>query len=171
MNFGIHLIKNKIGSSFFVTRPFGNYLIFADYIDSFDSSYIESQGGLSKMLFESRSNISAIHAKLFDKYGASAVSDFISEEFNPNIPLQRWNYEHVDPALEWYHHGEKQIITFKQKDKIVSITGNSIELKNNQFFYKDKDISSELIDYFKKHKTDLVYASNFINSSCVKLKF
>lgn len=169
-SFGIHSIKTTKGCAYFIVRPFGNLLIFADYISFINRDLLKSLGGLSKMLFESRTNISTIHQELFNSFGASAVSDFLSEEFNSLLPLQRWNYEHVDPAIDWYHHGQKQMITFKQQEKNVCILGKELFLDNNTIMFQGRDISSEMLTFFNSKKVNLVYATHFSKGSCLVLK-
>lgn len=169
-NFGIHSIPTDTGHCYFIIRPFGNYLIFADHLKQYDEEIFKQFGGLSKMFFESRSSINKIHKDLFDKFGTSAVSDFLIEEFHQDLPLHRWNIEHTDPALNWYHHGQRQLITFKQKDQIVTIICSEIYLDNKKFYLDKKDISESIYEHLEKQNTDLVYASHFSENACLKLK-
>ena len=108
----LHITNNKC--AYFIKRPFGNYIFFADELESIsdrDIKLIDSQGGISKVFIESIENLNTFHYKLFERYGASAVCDIQKDIINANIKIERLK-DRSDPSVKFLYHGEKKLIFF-----------------------------------------------------------
>lgn len=162
---GIHQIKisNNL-CSYFVKRPFGNYLVFADKLISLshaDENLFELYGGVSKTLLESTENINDFHGHIFNRYGSSALCDIEIESFHPKIKIERLK-DHPDPDIDFIFRGEKKLIVFKQKDKNIMIMGKSFYLtKDNTVIFNGVDHLNYVLDLKNKYGVDLIYFTHF----------
>lgn len=171
---GLHKINiSENQCSYFVKRPFGNYLLFADSLKTLTKSQmelIESYGGISKLTLESSQNINKAHGQIFSRYGASAICDIQIESFHPDIKIERLK-DFRDPALTFVYKGQKKLVIFEQKGKKILIAGKEFYLaKDKSVNFQGLDHMTFLMNLKEAHKIDLIYFTHFEDLSVLQFK-
>ena len=171
---GVFQIKVSSNSCcYFVKRPFGNLLLFANNIillENSDLNLMSSYGGLFKILIESTQDINDTHGLLFTKYGASILCDIEKEHFDPRIKVERLK-DFIDPAINFIFYSGKNIIILKQDNKNIMFVGNECKLLNDKsVLHKDQIITDYLSALQLKYKVDLIYFTNFETESVLTFK-
>jgi hypothetical protein len=162
---GLHKIEiSENLCSYFVRRPFGNYLLFADEliaITDTQKNLIESCGGISKIILESTQNINDYHAHIFSRYGASALCDIEIEAFHPKVKIERLK-DYRDPGFTFIFRGERKIIIVEQKNKIIMFVGKTFYFtKKGSVIFEGQDQTSYLLGLKNMYKVDLIYFTHF----------
>lgn len=164
---------NQNSCSYFIKRPFGNLLLFADELDQesgFNLDLVSSYGGLYKTILESSSSINTLHQKLFIKFGACVLCPMQNELFDQRVRLE--NIESFsDPNVNIIYKYEKNFIIIKQDEKNILFVGKAIKLINEkEVLYKDKNIIHEIFELKEKYKIDLVYFTSYKKDSALTFK-
>ena len=79
INIGVHKLesyKNNAGlfeNSYFIHRPYLNYLIFSPNSIEIFYEYLNSKGGVGKQIYTNATQITHSTTKIFNKYGASVL--------------------------------------------------------------------------------------------------
>lgn len=171
INLGIHQFKiNDHQCSYFIERMFGNYLIFSDYIRETNYDFLKSKGGLYKQFMESPTHIDEIHGKIFDKYGAYAVGDFLKEIFHAKLPVERYGIDYVDPDLRYISQGSAKKIFLTQMNKPIMILGSEFYLSSDdKIFLNNTDITEKLTQEIIQKKIEFTLFTRFECSSHLTL--
>ena len=170
---GIHRINiGERSSSYFIERPFGNYLAFSDNMDEIPRDFLKAKGGVYKQFIESSSNIDSIHGKIFDLYGASSVGFFQTEIFHPLLPIERFGIDFDDPAVEFGSHGVLKWLLINQRGERVAIMGEEFELTEGpSILEKAKgDQTSKWLAYFKDLSLGHIFFSKHGRENFIFLK-
>lgn len=161
---GIHQINDKLGalarrSSFFVRRPFGNYLLFSRHLKSIPNDFLQHYGGVYKQIdtdfIESRNA-----ELLFERYGASYLSP--AEGFHQKIRREKFPCEFVDTDLEIKPFG----IAIKQEVEEVFFLHPSLEMKGEKFAFFESRMDSpyeqdDFFNYLDDKQFDRIFASAY----------
>ena len=157
---------------YFIKRPFGNLLLFADELHSIDESVyflMSSSGGLAKIILESTTSINDLHGKLFDQYGASIVCNTEREHFDLRAKVQRLK-DFADPQLKFIFTPHYNLIILNQKKLKVMIAGNMIFYDGKQIFSKQQNITSFIHELQVQEKIDLIYFTHFQKNSALSFR-
>ena len=147
INIGVHKLesyKNNQGifeNSYFVHRPYLNYVIFSPNSTEIFYDYFQSKGGVCKQIFTHSSQINHGPAKIWNKFGASvlltnptkqpASADYKCEYLNVDFSDKDIIYPWDDPKeLHWF------ILT--QRDKRFLITDEHLILNNGDWLPNPK---------------------------------
>jgi len=149
MSLDLHHIKNSESScSYFVKRPFGNYIIFSDGLSPLHVVFFQSKGGVYKQFVENPTELNKNQKDLFIKFGAAGVVTSSLEKSVETIPFEKWGEGFSDPTMRFRNKDGLQSVLLKQGDKKVVFLGKS-------YFYKD---SKEVI-VNGEDKTEEVFSS------------
>lgn len=171
---GIHQIPtSKKTCCYFVRRPFGNLLLFADTLEKQNDKNDElfkSQGGIYKIILESSQNINDLHGRLFNKFGASALIDMAKDYFDERIKIERLT-SYTEPQVQFLFKGPRKVIIARQDGKNVMFVGSE------HYLTKDKKVKlggSDDLEYIYKlktdHQIDLIYFSHFEDKPVLTFK-
>lgn len=162
---GIHQIPTtKNHCCYFVRRPFGNLLLFADTLEEQNDKNDElfkSQGGVYKIILESSQNINDLHGKLFNKFGASALIDMAKEYFDERIKIERLT-SYTEPQVKFIFNGPRKVVIARQDGKNVMFVGAEHFLKKDKTVKLNGADDLEYIYQLKiEHQIDLIYFTHF----------
>jgi hypothetical protein len=163
---GVHQIKiDQHRSSYFIERPFGNYLVFSDHLQTIDEDFFISRGGIYKQFIQSSSNIGEVQGKLFNRFGAYGVGDALEYQVNAYLPMQRVVKDFNDPAFRFESHGEAKKFLIDQRGKKILILGNEFYLNEVQkVILRDKDWTKQLVEQVQSREIDFVFFSHYDRS-------
>lgn len=134
-----HLLEDreKLSSSYFLVRPYGNYLIYGGYTDANLEDFMESKGGVAVQYVSSLNSLNENHIRLFGKFGAPAVvAPGKSAPFHEKIRV-------VDGPMYQY---------LDQKIEIFSLDGISepTESMNDGMSFDEEDLKEDVIENHEK---------------------
>lgn len=169
INLGVHKLesyKNNLGifeNSYFIHRPYLNYLIFSPTSTEIFYDYFNSKGGVGKQLFTNVGQIGHSQAKIFTKYGASVLlTNPTGQEFNPKFKTEYYGLDFIDKDITYPLQNLDGLHWFilNQKEQNFLIIDENIIVKNGEwfpnpeFYYDDKKIGE--IKAILDHQIDYV---------------
>jgi len=167
--------REKQSSSYFLIRPYGNYLIYGGYTDTTLESFMESRGGVAVQYVASLDSLNASHIRLFVKFGAPAVvAPGKSAPFHKDIRLVDGPmYQYLDQKIEIFGlNGEKfsedegkddhaavYMVSLGSKkilfcNELLSISGSGVQKLSNT---DQKKRLSELSNVIKNEEPDIIF--------------
>lgn len=168
---GIHQIQiSSNNSCYFIKRPFGNLLIFADNLvelTSKEHELFKAYGGISKTFLESTQSINEQHRSLFTKYGAAVVCDTIKNHFDEGARVERLK-DFSDPQIEFIFKPQYKLIILKQDNNKIMFVGNDLLFKEMNVLYDGRDITTDLLQLKNEKSIDLIYFTRFEGQSAIK---
>lgn len=133
MSLDLHHIKNSESScSYFLKRPFGNYIIFSDGLSPLHVNFFQSKGGVYKQFIEDPTLVNRNQKDLFIKFGAAGVASGSLEKAVETIPFEDWGAGFSDPTMRFRNVDGLQSVILKQGDQKISILGKSYFYKNSK---------------------------------------
>lgn len=156
---------------YFVKRPFGNLLLFADELGADLSSLhplISSCGGLAKIFLESTQGISEGHSLLFKKYGADVICNTQKHFFHPLVKVERLQ-DLSEPNIFFQLTGPLKIILLEQNKKKVMFVGNEAHLISGQIYCQKIDITQKVQELVRIHRVELVYFTHYEKESVIHI--
>jgi len=155
INLGVHKLesyKNNQGifeNSYFIHRPYLNYLIFSPKSTEMFYDYFNSKGGVGKQLFTNVGQIGHSQAKIFTKYGASVLlTNPKGSDFNPNFKTEFYGQDFADKDISFPWKKPESLYWFilSQKEKNFLIVDEHIIIKEGEWFPNiEFDYSDEMI--------------------------
>lgn len=167
INIGVHKLesyKNNDGifeNSYFIHRPYLNYVIFSPNSTELFYDYFNSKGGVGKQIFTHHKQISHSQAKIFNKYGAAVLltnptkqphnnsykCEYYGEDFSDKDIIYPWDNP---KELHWF------ILTQKGKNFLVTdehlILNDGVWSPNPSLHYNEEKIRD--IEEVLNHKID-----------------
>lgn len=158
---GVHRFQiDADKSAYFIERPFGNIIAFADQLNDIHCDFIKSKGGVSKIFLDSFDSISEVHRNMFDKFGCYGVLDSYSEVFSDKLPLERIGKEFVDPHVIYLAHSDAKILILAQKDTTVGIFSNQYLFDQQKIFINGMDKTMDILGVIKKYNLSMLFFCN-----------
>jgi len=134
----LHHIKNSDSScSYFIKRPFGNFIVFSDELSPLHIDFFQSKGGVYKQFVENPETVNKNQKDLFVKFGAFGVSRAPLEKASEDIPFEKWGVDFSDPTVRFRSTEDGQSVVLKQGDKKIAILGHSYFYKNSKDIFVD----------------------------------
>ena len=175
INIGVHKLesyKNSDGvfeNSFFLQRPYLNYLIYSPRSIEMFYDYFSSKGGVGKQIYTNASQVIHSSHKAFNKYGASAlITNPKKQTFNPDLKIEYYGEDFIDKDIEypWKSDHDLHWFIIRQKNKNFLITDEHIILSehgwqpNPKYTYDDHKV--KLIEDIQKCKIDYLLPRNHV---------
>jgi hypothetical protein len=146
--------------SYYLFRPFGNYLIYKttnlnDYFEKF-----KSFGGIYKQ-FDEENIYRTISGDIFNKFGASLIQSE-PDQVDPLYPVEAYGKDYADPQLERIDiNGLRCFILHQNKQKLLflhfSIDEENIQIEINKLV---KEQSIDFIFFHKIKRLERSYLSS-----------
>jgi len=164
MSLGVHRIeKSSTSSAYFVTRSFGNYLIYPDALTDFNEDLFKSRGGVYRQLIHDVDLISLSQVRLFKTFGASAVlHESHNGEDTDSMPLEFFGTSFIDPTAKLNKASWEGLYWMMKQgsEKVVFLSPEHLLTSSDEIFIQDKDISEEAYDYFESIGASYLFFSD-----------
>lgn len=120
-------------NSYFIKRPYGNFLFFTHPKINHLDQYIEGSGGVYKV-FEFHNVFKAQLKYLFNVYGSSLITAQLNYTFDQNFKQEVWPDEYYDIDLS-LDAKNCTVEIFYKKNKILLVDDFAEEVKINEENY------------------------------------
>lgn len=168
---GIHRLENIDSSfSYFLERPFGNIIIYADEVHHVYSDLITSKGGLAHMFFSHCKKATQTHQKYFSLYGSDGVAIDETKNQEDTIPIRIFGQNYTDPQITKRVYKDNHVLEISQKGKKLTILNKDFHLTaSKEIILEQKDITADLYLFLKQYKIDNIYFTNTFKQSFVNI--
>ncbi len=169
---GIHkLTISDHQCSYFIERPFGNYLIFSDKLENIQSDFFRSKGGIYKQFIENVDELQPTQAKLFQEFGSYGVGLFEGEKFHEYLPLESYGATYADPLVKFVEQDHGKLVYFAQKNSRVIIFGKDFYLtESGEILLHRKALNDYFVKTIQLYQPHFLFFTSFADSSHLKLK-
>lgn len=164
MSLGLHHIKNSETScSYFVRRPFGNYIIFSDDLSPLHIDFFQSKGGVYKQFLEDSSVVNKNQKDLFVKFGAAGVVSKNSTNFSEDIPIEFFAKDFADPLIRFRddEQGGKSILLKQNEKKVIFLGKKYFYKESKEIVFNGENKTEELFSQFEKEGVEVVFFSHY----------
>ena len=164
INIGVHKLesyKNSEGlfeNSYFIHRPYLNYLIFSPHSAEIFYDYFNSKGGVGKQIFTNKRQLGFGPGKIWNKYGASVLMTNPDEKVsNKEYKTEYFGIDFTDKDIiyPWKSPEDLHWIILTQRGKKFLVTDEHLILDNDvwtpnpKFQFSDKKVKDikDILDH------------------------
>lgn len=171
MSLDLHHIKNSESScSYFIKRPFGNYIIFSDGLSPLHVDFFQSKGGVYKQFIENPGLLNKNQKSLFVKFGAVGVVKPPHAPALEDIPFEEWGDGFSDPTMRFHNNDGQQSVVFKQGGKKIVILGSAYHYKDSKdIIVKGEDRTEEIFSDLESKGVSVVLFCSYSWDHMVEL--